>query len=174
MTQTELNGADESSHQVNGAAQTQFSIEKIYLKDVSFESPRAPMVFKANWKPEIHLELNNSSQRIQDDLYEVVLSITLTAKNPDASQAAVTAFVVELKQAGLFVIKPAQKNQLSALVGSYCPTILYPYAREAVSYLVSQGGFPQLLLAPVNFDALFAEAIQKKQQQEQQGAAVLH
>lgn len=141
---------------------THFSIEKIYLKDVSFESPKSPEIFRAQWKPEIHLELNNSSQKIQDDLFEVVLSLTVTAKNPDADKALAVAFVVELKQAGLFVIRSAPPQQLPLLIGSYCPTILYPYAREAVSHLVSHGGFPPLLLAPVNFDALFADAMRNK------------
>jgi preprotein translocase subunit SecB len=161
-----VNNDDLQDQAANPMPATQFIIEKIYLKDVSFESPKSPLVFKSQWKPEIHLELNNSSQIIQDDLYEVVLSITVTAKNPDADKALQVAFVVELKQAGLFVIKSPQPNQLPLLIGSYCPTILYPYAREAVSYLVSQGGFPQLLLAPVNFDALFADAMRAKQQEQ--------
>ncbi len=161
-----MNNDDMQDQANNPMPATHFSIEKIYLKDVSFESPKSPEGFKSQWKPEIHLELNNSSQKIQDDLYEVVLSITVTAKNPDIEKALQVAFVVELKQAGLFAIKSAPPQQLQLLIGSYCPTILYPYAREAVSNLVSQGGFPQLLLAPVNFDALFADAMRNKQQEQ--------
>jgi len=141
-------------------AQNQFGLQRIYIKDLSFESPNAPTIFKQQWKPEINLDLNNRSQKIEDDIYEVVLSLTVTAKVEGK-----VGFIAELQQAGVFLIKGVAAQQLQALLGSYCPNVLFPYAREAVSDLVGKGGFPQLLLAPVNFDALYADAMKKQQNQ---------
>jgi len=149
--------SQESEEAANNGG-NEFSLRRIYVKDISFESPGSPKVFTTEWKPQIQLELNNNSQKLEDDLYEVVLTLTVTAKNQDA-----TAFIVEIKQAGIFMAKGFDKEKLPALLGSYCPSVLYPYAREAVSDLVGKGSFPQLLLAPVNFEALYAEAAKKQQ-----------
>jgi len=132
-----------------------FSIEKIYLKDVSFESPSAPAVFTDEWSPEINMDLNSQGQTIDENVYEVELSLTVTAKNKDK-----TAFLVEIKQCGIFSIANMDEENLNGMLGSFCPNILFPYAREAISSLVTKGGFPQLLLAPVNFDAIYAQHIQ--------------
>lgn len=146
---------------------SQFGLQRIYIKDLSFESPNSPMVFKDEWKPDINLELNNRSAKVEGDIYEVILSLTVTAKIGDK-----VAFLVELQQAGLFLIKGVEAQQMQALLGSYCPNILFPYAREAISDVVGKGSFPQLLLAPVNFDALFAEAM--KRQAEEAGQSDTH
>ncbi len=135
-----------------------FSIEKIYLKDVSFESPAAPAVFTDEWSPEINMDLNSHGQPIDKNIFEVELSLTVTAKNKDK-----TAFLVEIKQCGIFSIANMDEENLNGMLGSFCPNILFPYAREAISDLVTKGGFPQLLLAPVNFDAIYAQHIQNNE-----------
>ncbi len=138
----------------------QFAIQKIYLKDVSLESPNSPQVFSnGEWTPEINVQINSNNQSIGENTYEVVLTITVTA-----TQAENTAFLVEVKQAGIFTITGFSEENMAGMVSAYCPETLFPYAREVISDLVTKGGFPQLLLAPVNFNALFA------QQMEQQAA----
>lgn len=139
----------------------QFAIQKIYLKDVSFESPNSPQAFTGSeWKPEINVQINSSNKTIAENTYEVVLSITVTAKHEES-----TAFLAEVQQAGVFTMAGFPEESLGGMVGAYCPETLFPYAREAVSELVTKGGFPQLLLTPVNFNALYS------QQMEQQAAA---
>jgi len=135
-----------------------FSIEKIYLKDVSFEAPSAPTIFTEDWAPEINMELNSQGNAINENIYEVELTITVTAKNKDK-----TGFLVELKQCGIFNISGMEEANLNGMLGAFCPNILFPYAREAVSDLVTKGGFPQLLLSPVNFDALYAQHLQQSE-----------
>ena len=136
----------------------QFAIQKIYLKDVSFESPNSPQAFTdGEWKPQINVQINSSHQNIADDTHEVVLSITVTAKHNEN-----TAFLAEVKQAGIFTLSGFPEENLSGMLGAYCPETLFPYAREAISELISKGGFPQLLLAPVNFNALYSQQMQQQ------------
>ena len=135
-----------------------FSIEKIYLKDVSFETPAAPTVFTEDWAPETSMDLNSKSAVVNENIYEVELTITVTAKNNDK-----TAFLVEIKQCGIFAITGMDEATLKGMLGSFCPNLLFPYAREAISDLVTKGGFPQLQLAPVNFDALYAQHLQNNE-----------
>lgn len=141
--------------------QGQFALQRIYVKDLSFEAPNAPKTFLAPWQPEVNVELSTAANRLEDGKnYEVVLSLTVTVKNDNA-----TAFLVEVKQAGIFLIDGVPDGQMSQLLGAYCPNLLFPYARETVSDVVTRGSFPQLLLAPVNFDAVFAEAQRKRTEQ---------
>lgn len=142
------------------AEQKNFGIQKVYVKDMSFETPNSPAVFTMDWKPEINLELNTQSSKIADGVHEVVLSLTVTAKLGDN-----TAYLAEVQQAGIFSMQGFPEAELAPMIGAFCPGTLYPYARETVSDLVSRGGFPQLVLAPINFDALFAQQIQKLQEQ---------
>ena len=143
--------------------ESQFAIQKIYLKDVSFESPKSPRIFaEGEIQPSVNVHLNTSSEPVAEGVYEVVLEITATAKVDDA-----TAFLVEVKQAGVFNVAGFTDENLAGMLGVYCPETLFPYAREAISELVSKGGFPPLLLAPVNFNALYAEQMQQKQAQQQ-------
>ena len=136
----------------------QFAIQKIYLKDVSFESPNSPQAFtNTEWQPQINVQINSSNQAIADDTYEVVLNITVTAKHEEK-----TAFLAEIKQAGIFTISGFPEENLGGMIGAFCPETLFPFAREAVSELVSKGGFPQLLLAPVNFNALYTQLMQQQ------------
>ena len=139
----------------------QFGLERLFVKDLSFEVPNSK-VFLGEWKPEMNVQLNTEAQRLDDTHCEVNVTVTVTATN-----AGSTAFVAEVKQAGIFLIEGVPEAQLTQLVGAYCPNILFPYVREAISDVVTRGSFPQLLLAPVNFDALFAQAQQQRQQEQQ-------
>jgi len=143
----------------------QFAIKKLYVKDVSFESPTSPGSFgHQEWKPKIELNLANKQTHVDADIYEAVLSITATVSIDNE-----TAFLVEVHQAGLFQIDGFEDEQKSYLLGSQCMNILFPYAREVVSDLSVRGGFPPLVLTPVNFDALYQQHLQ--QQREEQGEA---
>jgi len=142
------------------ADQKNFGIQKIYVKDMSFETPNSPSIFTMDWKPEINLELNTQSSKIAEGVHEVVLSLTVTAKLGEN-----TAYLAEVQQAGIFAMQGFPEAELAPMIGAFCPGTLYPYARETVSDLVARGGFPQLVLAPINFDALFAQQIQKVQAQ---------
>ncbi len=145
----------------------QFGLERLFVKDLSFEVPNSK-VFLGEWKPEMDVQLNTETVRLDETHYEVSVNVTVTAKN-----AGATAFVAEVKQAGIFLIAGVPDEQLTQLVGAYCPNILFPYVREAISDLVNRGSFPQLLLAPVNFDALFAQAQQQRAEQAAQQQATL-
>lgn len=138
----------------------QFQLQRIFLKDLSFESPNAPAVFGGEWHPKHELNINTKIDRISDEIYEVVLSVTVTTKMGEQ-----TAFIVEVQQAGLVAVKGFPDAELGPLLGAYCPNVLFPYAREAISDLVTKGSFPQLVLQPVNFDALFAQHRQQMTEQ---------
>lgn len=140
-----------------GAPEKQLVIQKIYLKDASFESPSTPDVFTKSWQPEVSVEVNTGNKRIAEDVFEVQVSITVTAKLGEK-----TAFLTEIHQCGIFTVKGFEDQELVGILGSYCPNILFPYAREAISDFVGKGGFPQLLLAPVNFDALLAQHLERQ------------
>lgn len=142
----------------------EFSIQSVYLKDSSFEAPKGPRV-EGNWNPNINLDLNTSSETISPELREIVLTVSVTAKLGES-----TAFVVEVKQAGLFVVRNLVEADYRRAVASVAPTILFPYARAVIAQLVSLGGFPQLMLPPVNFDVLYARAVAEGQQAAQQSS----
>lgn len=147
----------------------EFGIQKIYVKDISFEAPNTPLIFRDKWEPEVSLQLGNTAKGLGEGVQEVVLTITVTAKLGDK-----TAYLAEVQQAGIFNIRGYNDDEMGVMVGSFCPNILFPYAREAVSDLVTRGGFPQLLLAPVNFDALYQQHLQQARQQQGQEAEVTH
>ncbi len=147
-------------------AGAQFSIQRIYTKDVSFETPNSPAIFQKEWTPEVKLDLDTRSNKLEEGVFEVVLSLTVTA-----SIGEETAFLCEIQQAGIFTIGEVEEVQLAHMLGAFCPNVLFPYAREAVSNLVNRGTFPQLNLAPVNFDALFAQYMQQRAAQDQQATA---
>jgi preprotein translocase subunit SecB len=138
--------------------ETQFMIQRIYVKDLSYETPNTPLVFQQQWEPELNLDLNTTSTQLENGVFEVVLTVTATVANQKA-----TAFLVEVKQAGIFTIQGAATNQLDHLLNSFCPSILFPYAREAITSQVIRGSFPQLVLAPINFDALYMQQMEEKQ-----------
>lgn len=147
----------------SGAAEGQFAIHKVYVKDVSFETPNSPDIFRGEWHPQVDIQLHSEAKRLESSLYEVVLRVTVTTKLQDK-----TAFLVEVHQAGIFGISGIPQAHLEPMLGSFCPNILFPYAREAVSDLVTRGGFPQLVLAPVNFDALYARHLEEARKANQQ------
>jgi preprotein translocase subunit SecB len=140
--------------------QRQLFLQKIYVKDLSFESPKAPEIFQANVSPQTQLNMRSSAREVGLDTQEITLTLTVEAKDKDQ-----TLFLVEVAQAGVFTMQGYTDEERAMLVGSYCPATLYPYAREAVSDVVVKGGFPQLLLQPINFDALYAQAMQQRGQE---------
>ena len=145
------------AEQPTPAPQKQLLLQKIYVKDLSFESPKAPMVFTQNVSPQTQLNVRSSAQQVAPDTQEVTLTITVEAKDKDA-----TLFLAEVAQSGIFVIQGYSAEEQQILIGSFCPNTLYPFAREVISDLVTKGGFPQLLLQPLNFDAIFAQALQER------------
>ncbi|MCO4786696.1 protein-export chaperone SecB [Marinomonas atlantica] len=139
-------------------AQPQLQIQRIFLKDISFESPRSPLVFQEEWKPEVGLELNTKSRQVGENLYEVVLDITVNVKNNDEP-----AYLVQVLQGGLFTIAGFEERQLHHALGAFCPGTLFPYAREAIDSVITKGSFNPVMLAPINFDALYLENLQQQQ-----------
>jgi preprotein translocase subunit SecB len=146
----------------NGAAekaQQQFIIQKIYTKDISFETPNSPEIFREEWKPELDLQLTNEYKQLDDNNHDVTLIATVTAKLGEK-----TAFLIEVKQAGVFSLVGYSDEEMGPLIGNHCPNILFPYIREVISDIVLKGGFPQLVLAPVNFDALYMNQVEQAKQ----------
>ncbi len=151
--------------------QQQFAMQRIYTKDISFESPSTPDVFKQQWQPQVNVDLNTKSDKIDENNFEVVLTITITAKMEDD-----TAFLVEVQQAGIFLITGIEGDNLRRVLGTAAPNILFPYARETIDGLCVKGGFPPVMLAPVNFDALYQQALAQQAAQagtEGEGEAAL-
>lgn len=146
----------------------EFALQRIYTKDVSFETPNSPNIFQKEWKPESSINLNTEVKKLADTVFEVMLTVTITTKLGDQ-----TAYLAEVKQAGIFAINGFPEQEMGPLLGSYCPNMLFPYVREVVSDLVTKGSFPQMLLQPVNFDALYAQHQQElaKRTAEQQTKA---
>lgn len=161
-----------SEENVNGAvapveaAGPAFTVEKIYVKDVSFEVPGAPAVFNETAQPQLQMNLNQSVQRLNDAAFEVVLGITLTCNAGDKPM-----YLVEVKQAGVFGLAGFDEATLDGMLGTHCPNVLYPYARQLVSDLIQSGGFPPFFLQPINFDALYAEGLRQRASQQPGGLA---
>lgn len=149
----------------NIGSKPEFGIQRIYIKNLSFEAPHAPEIFRTDWTPEVGLDLDTSISKISEDVYEVVLNVTVTVKAKEK-----TAFLVEIHQAGIFTLNNFPKEQVQAMLGSFCPNILFPYAREAVSDIVNRGTFPPLYLAPVNFDALYNQYLTQQKTNQQTAA----
>lgn len=144
--------ADEQPQQTR-----QLALQKIYVKDFSFESPKAPGVFTTEVSPQTQLNIRTGTQELAPNVHEVTLTLTVETKDRDS-----TMFLVEIVQAGIFSIQGYTAEERGMLIGSFCPNALYPFAREAVADVVGKGGFPQLLLQPINFDALYAQAQQER------------
>lgn len=145
-----------------GDSEKRLAIMKIYLKDFSFESPLAPQVFKeSDWAPQTSLNMRSAHTAVDDKHHEVVLTISVEAKDSEKKK---TLFLVELHQAGLFEIGGFSREEFGALIGSFCPNILFPYARESIAGIIQKGGFPEFVLQPINFDALYMQSLQQQQQ----------
>ena len=144
-----------------GSAGPEFAIQRIYVKDISYEAPNTPGMFKPEWEPQVDFNMGTDIYKLDADAYEVVLKITATVKSKEKH-----AFLVEIKQAGVFTLKNFPDEQLRYMLGSYCPNILFPYARELVSDIVSRGTFPPLYLTPVNFDAMYQQHLDKDKEKK--------
>ena len=140
----------------------QFSLQRIYVRDLSFEAPKSPAIFRQQWEPSVGLDLNTRQKALEGDFHEVVLTLSVTVKNGEE-----VAFIAEVQQAGIFLIKNLDAASMSHTLGAFCPNILFPYAREAVSDAVSRAGFQPIVLQPVNFEGMY---MQRLQQAEQAGA----
>jgi preprotein translocase subunit SecB len=159
MTEENKTAAPQAANNANAP---QMSLQKIYVKDVSFETPNAPEIFNEQGQPEIKMNLNQKVKKLADNTYEVVLSVTVTCNILEK-----TAYLVEVQKAGVFSLANFEENMLHQTLGSYCPNVLFPYARQIISDLVMNGGFQPLLLQPVNFDQLYAQQMQQAQAQSQ-------
>lgn len=138
----------------------QLALERIYVKDMSLEVPNA-QAFTREWQPEIDVNLSSNAEKLDENHYQIVLTVNVKATN-----AGETAFIAEVHQAGIFMMQNIPDDQLGAILGAYCPNVLFPYAREVISDIVTRGSFPQLLLAPVNFDQAYAQSVQQLDEQE--------
>jgi len=165
--------AEEQAANQQDQPQQQFAMQRIYNKDISFESPSTPDIFRKQWQPKVNVDLNTKSDKVDEQgNYEVVLTITITAKVDDD-----TAFLVEVQQAGIFMITGFEGEDLRRILGTAAPNILFPYARENIDSLCVKGGFPPVMLAPVNFDALYQQALSQAEQQQaapESGEAATH
>jgi preprotein translocase subunit SecB len=148
-------------------SQPHFAIQRIYLKDLSFETPNTPTIFNGQGEAAVNIDLNSGAARLEESIYEVVLSLTVTSKLGDK-----VAYLVEVKQAGIFTLSGFNEADLNGMLHSFCPNILFPYVREAISDVVSKGSFPQLILAPINFDAVYAQHLKQQQAASQEKEAV--
>ena len=162
--------AEEQAANQQEQPQQQFAMQRIYNKDISFESPSTPGVFKKKWQPQVNVDLNTKSDKIDDEgNFEVVLTITITAKVEEE-----TAFLIEVQQAGIFFIAGFEGEDLRRILGTAAPNILFPYARESIDTICVKGGFPPVMLAPVNFDALYQQALAQQAQAGEGSEAATH
>ena len=160
MTDETTNGAAAPAE----AAGPAFTVEKIYVKDVSFEVPGAPGIFSESTQPELQLNLNQRVQRLNETAFEVVLGVTLTCKTGEK-----VAYVAEVQQAGVFGLVGLEPQAIDGLLGTQCPNILFPYVRQLLSDLIQAGGFPPFFLQPINFDGLYAETLRQRAEQQANG-----
>ena len=138
------------------ADKAQFAIQRIYLKDLSFETPQGAAAFQKQWKPKVNQDLNTKTNKLDDGVFEVSLRVTITMSDGDD-----TIYLVEAEQAGLFTIQGFNDEQMPQVLNTTCPSILFPYLRETLDNIITKGSFPALMLPPINFDALFASAVQQ-------------
>ena len=144
----------------------QLSIQRVYTKDLSFEAPNSPQIFREDWNPTVDIQLANKAIKLDTDVHEAVLSVTVTVRFGEK-----TVYLAEVHQAGIFNITGFPPQFLEVMLATVCPNILFPFAREAICDLVVRGGFPQLLLAPVNFETLYAQEMQRQKEQAGTGQA---
>jgi len=159
--------AEENNQGQQGAeaeqnAQPQFSLERIYLKDLSYETPMGVEAFKTQLNPHVNQELSTKTNKVEGDYYEVILTLTITVKNKGTDDVV---YLTEVQQAGLFLVSGIEGKQLAQVLNTHCLNILFPYAREVVDSVVTKGSFPALMLPPINFDALFQQALAQAKEQ---------
>ena len=148
-------------------AGAQFTVEKIYVKDVSFEAPNTPHVFNEQGQPQLNMNLNQKVGRLDGDLFEVVLGVTLTCTLNDR-----TVYLAEVEQAGVFGLAGFDERTLDMMLGTYCPNVLFPYVRQSISDLITAGGFPPFYMQPINFEALYAEGLRRRAESSQGSVAM--
>ncbi len=158
MADEQQNETEAAGAAAEGQANQEFVLQRVFLKDLSFESPGAPNVFRKEYRPAVNVDLRTQSAAMDNDAYEVTLTITITAKLQEE-----TAFLIEVQQSGIFSIRGIVDEELRRILAIYCPNVLFPYARENIDSLVTKGGFPAIMLAPVNFDALYQQAMVQAQ-----------
>ena len=151
----------------NATSPAQFTVEKIYVKDVSFEAPNAPAVFNEQGQPQLNMNLNQKVGRLEGDLFEVILGVTLTCTLNDK-----TVYLAEVEQAGIFGLTGFDDRTLDMMLGTYCPNVLFPYVRQSISDLITNGGFPPFYMQPINFEALYAEGLRRRAEGQQGSVAV--
>jgi preprotein translocase subunit SecB len=150
----------EAANQENPAGPN-FAVQRIYLKDLSFETPQGPAAFQKQWKPKVSQDLSTKSAKVDDNTYDVSLRITVTVKDEEE-----TIYLIEVEQAGLFTIKGIEDQQLAQVLNVTCATMLLPYAREAIDSTLIKGSFPPLMIPPINFESLFSNAIKQAAEAE--------
>ena len=167
---TDNNAASQEANKEN-AAGPNFAVQRLYLKDLSFETPQGPAAFQKQWKPKVNQDLSTKSAKMDDNIYEVALRITVTVKDEEE-----TIYLIEVEQAGLFTIKGIDGPQLAQVLNVTCASMLLPYAREAIDSTLIKGSFPPLMIPPINFESLFASAMQQtaEAQAESKGEANTH
>lgn len=157
------NDVENTGAQASEDPKGQFTLQKIYLKDMSFETPHSPQIFQEQWNPTVNMDIQNTVNKLAEDSYEVVIAVTVMVKFNDK-----TVYLIEVQQAGIFHISGFPEDILRRTLATICPNILFPFAREVVADLVTRGGFPQLLLAPVNFEALYQQHQEELKQTDEQ------
>lgn len=160
-----------ATEEAQAAQEAVLQIQRIYVKDVSFEAPNLPHIFQQDWKPQLNFNLSTEAKELGENLYEVVLNISAETTLEDSNDVA---FICEVKQAGVFTISGLEDIQLAHCLTAQCPNMLFPYARELISNLVNRGTFPALNLSPVNFDALFMEQLRHLEEEENKDAPAAH
>lgn len=160
-----------ATEETQAAQEAVLQIQRIYVKDVSFEAPNLPHIFQQDWKPQLNFNLSTEAKELGENLYEVVLNISAETTLEDSNDVA---FICEVKQAGVFTISGLEDIQLAHCLTAQCPNMLFPYARELISNLVNRGTFPALNLSPVNFDALFMEQLRHLEEEENKDAPAAH
>lgn len=153
--------------EANAKPQAEFSLQRIYLKDLSFEAPQGAAGFRRQWKPQVAQDLRTQITKLDDNHFDVVLHLTITVKEGDD-----TMYLVEVQQAGIFLIKGFEGQQLAAVLNTHCPQIIFPYVRETVDNVINRGTFPALMLPPINFEAIYQQALAKAREQQAAAQAV--
>ena len=146
----------------------QFTVEKIYVKDVSFEAPNTPQMFNEQGQPQLGMNINQKVGRLDEAMYEVILGVTLTCTLNDK-----TVYLAEVEQAGIFGLTGFDDRTLDMMLGTYCPNVLFPYVRQSISELITSGGFPPFYMQPINFEALYAEGLRRRAEQPAPGSVAL-
>jgi preprotein translocase subunit SecB len=160
----ENNGA---AGQADAKPQVEFALQRVYLKDLSFEAPQGAAAFKKQWKPKVNQDLRTEIKKLDDNHYDVILHVTITVKDEEE-----TMYLVEVQQAGIFLVKGIEGAQLNAVLNTHCPQIVFPYVRETVDNVVNKGTFPSLMLPPINFEAVYQQILMQQKQKAEESETV--